>query len=444
MQQLVMPNVGEGVQEGTVTRWLKREGEAVAADEPVVEVETDKAVVEIPSPYSGRLSRILVAEGETVPIGAPLAQFEASGAAAQSTDAPEEITPASSSTNRPARQEKPAAEALPAHAQAGAFARHSRNGAAERARRYSPVVLKLAAERDVDLGLVRGTGIEGRVTKQDVLRYIENPVLHAAPPPESAGVVGATKREPQAQPKPPAEPEPAPAPGAGEVVPLTPTRRSIARNLMESHRTIPAAWMAVEVDVTGLVELRAHKKEEFRRIEGVDLSYMPFFVEAIVGALKQFPEINTVFTEEGLRPQAGFHVGIAVATDWGLVVPVLRDAGDRSIAGLAKELERLGARARSRKLTLDEMRGAAVTIDNTGSFGSLISQPIVPPGQTAIVTTEVIRREVRPSEDGAIAVHSVMNLCVSFDHRAVDGDRVGRFMQQAKQNLESLRPDQPL
>ena len=418
MQQLVMPNVGEGVAEGTVTQWLKHEGDHVAADEPVVEIETDKAVVEIPSPYEGVLSRILVQEGETVPIGAPLAEFETQGAAVSAAP------PSSASTQAAAVGE----HAVPAGVRVDGL---------HRTKRYSPVVLKLAEQNDVDLALVRGTGIEGRVTKQDVLRYVENPVLHAAPPPEGAGVVGATKRE---APSPDQQKTAQPAPSDG-VTPLSATRRTIAARMLESQRTIPAAWMAVEADVTGLVALRSRHKEEFRQREGIDLTYLPFFVHALVVAIKEHPEVNVIFSDAGLSPQQGIHLGIAVATESGLVVPVLRDAGDLSITGLAKELSRLGERARARKLTVDDMRGCAITANNTGSFGSIMSQPIVPPGQTAIITMEAIRRAVRVTADDAIAVRSVVNLCVSFDHRALDGDQVGRFIQTVREHLQSIPAD---
>ncbi|MBI5289127.1 MAG: 2-oxo acid dehydrogenase subunit E2 [Chloroflexi bacterium] len=427
MQQLVMPNVGEGVAEGTVTQWLKHEGDTVAADEPVVEIETDKAVVEIPSPYSGTLARILVQEGETVPIGTTLAEFETEGAAVAPRESP--------------------APSVTAAAPAGALAaaRGVPIGAARRTRRYSPVVLKLAEEHDVDLSLVRGTGVEGRVTRQDVLAYVENPVLHAAPPPEGSGVVGATKRDgaaAQTKPAPQATKTEAGAPASQDgLIPLSATRRTIAARMLESQRTIPAAWMVVEADVTGLASLRSRLKEEFRRAEGVDLTYLPFFLRAVVAGVKEHPEINVLFAEEGLRPQQGIHLGIAVATEAGLVVPVLRDAGDLSITGLAKEAARLGERARSRKLTVDEMRGCAITVDNTGSFGSIMSQPIVPPGQTAIITLEAIRREVRVTDEDAIAIRSVVNVCISFDHRALDGEEVGRFMQAVRGHLESITAD---
>jgi 2-oxoisovalerate dehydrogenase E2 component (dihydrolipoyl transacylase) len=419
MPELIMPNVGEGVTEGTVTKWLKREGDDVALDEPVVEIETDKAVAEIPSPFAGRLTRILVPEGETVPIGTPLAAFDAAAGGAEA----------------PARAEQLPAAAAVAAPPAAAVAS---GGEMRRTRGYSPVVIKLASDRGIDLSLVRGTGVDGRVTRQDVERYIENPAANTVPPAAGVGVVGvqadvAAMRE-SARRGPPAQPSP-------ELVPLTATRRAIGRHMLESHRTIPVAWMMVEADVTGLVSLRARMKDDFERREGVKLTYLPFFVQAVAGALKEHPQLNATFTDDGIRPHADVHLGIAVATATGLLVPVLRDAPALSLAAIALETARLGAKAHERRLTLDELRGATFTIDNTGAFGSIASQPIVPVGQVAIITTEAIRRELRPVGDELFGVRSLMNLCISFDHRALDGAEAGRFMQAVKERLERVSAD---
>lgn len=487
MPQLTMPNVGEGVTEGTVTRWLKSEGDHVALDEPVVEVETDKAVVEIPSPYEGTLDKILVPEGGVVPIGEPLAEFNV---ATPSTPVPREDVEAEA-MERPAVAATPTAETVDAAvaaskaptsaAAAGAqpVAAVPRREAASldadaatptgapsdgtasppelrRRRQHSPVVMKLAAEHDLDLTLVRGTGIEGRVTRLDVMRYIENPAANTVAPSSHAGVVGVeragTSGSSAAEPATPtAAPRPveAPAPGAStgaedQIVPLTPTRRTIAARMTESHQTIPVAWMAVEADVTGLVALRERVKDRFVQTEGVKLTYLPFFVQAIVGALKGHPQVNATFSDAGITLHARQHIGIAIATEWGLVVPVIRDAGEKSIAGLAREIDGFAAKARDRKLTVDEMRGATLTVDNTGAFGSVLSQPIVPVGQAAIITTEAIRRELRPLAGEAFGARSVMNLCISIDHRALDGAEAGAFMRDVTLRLEAYAPDQPV
>jgi 2-oxoisovalerate dehydrogenase E2 component (dihydrolipoyl transacylase) len=421
MAQLVMPNVGEGVTEGTVTRWLKREGERVAQDEPVVEIETDKAVAEIPSPFAGTLARVLVAEGETVPIGTPLADFEATDEPA-GTAARAEVQPAAK------RAAATASGTRPGGAVAGSDG-HDDRWQFRRRRRYSPVVLKLAAEHDIDLELVQGTGIEGRVTRQDVLRYLENPSLHTVAPPEGAGVVGASTQERAREQEGGAD---------GERIALSPTRRTIAQRMLEAHRTIPAAWMVVEADVTGLVAVRERLKDRFRAQEGIALTYLPFFVQAVAAAVREVPELNATWSDDGIVRHRRCDAGIAVATERGLVVPVLRDAGGRSLAGIAREIDALASRARERKLTVEEMHGATITVDNTGAFGSMLSQPIVPVGQVAIVTLEAVRRELRPTDDGGFAPRSVVNLCLSFDHRAVDGAEAGRFMHALRERLEAL------
>jgi 2-oxoisovalerate dehydrogenase E2 component (dihydrolipoyl transacylase) len=418
-----------------VTRWLKQEGDDVALDEPIVEVETDKAVVEIPSPVAGKLTKIVVAEDTVVPVGAVLGEMEAAADA--------RVAVSAADAGAKTEQAAAAAPARPASAANGATSSDGQEF--RRAQKFSPVVLKIAAEHNIDLSLVRGTGIEGRVTRQDMLRYIENPSANTAPPAATAGVVGVEGAREGSAPARPAAMREAPAEEAsqadGVVERLTPTRRTIAERMTRSHQSIPVAWMVVEADVTGLVELRERMKDEFQRVEGVKLTYMPFFVQALVAGLKLHPNVNAAFTEAGIRRYRSHNVGVAVAAESGLVVPVIRDAGDRSIAGLARELETLAEKARTRKLSVDEMRGATITLDNTGAFGSIVSQPIVPVGQAAIVTTEAIRRELRPRDDGAIATRSVMNLCISFDHRVLDGAEAGAFMAAVRGWLERLRPD---
>lgn len=224
-----------------------------------------------------------------------------------------------------------------------------------------------------------------------------------------------------------------------ELVPLTPTRRTIAARMLESQRTVPPAWMMIEADVSGLVALRADAKAAFERQEGIALTYMPYFVEAIVAALKEHPHVNSTYEDRGLVLHRRYDIGVAVAVESGLVVPVVRDADRKSIVGLAHELHALGTKARARRLSVDEMRAPTFTVDNTGSFGSIVSQPIVPPGQAAIITTEAIRRELRVAIDGSFGVRSVMNLCISFDHRALDGAQGGAFMQAVRRRLEAYR-----
>ena len=421
MPSLTMPNVGEGVTEGEIVRWLKQLGDFVARDEPVVEIETDKAIVEIPSPYEGTLTSILVPEGETVPIGTAIAEITTADSAA-----PEPEPPAAQPTPEPSPASRPqAADPSPA----------SRPQPAPPAGSYSPAVRRLAAEHGIDLSLVPGSGAHGRVTRQDVLRYLEHPAAaEAAPPPSTAAT-------------PIPAPAPPPAAGEGERIRLSATRRAIARHMSEAHATIPLAWMAIEADVSGLVELRRRARAAFEEAHGVRLTYLPFFVRAIARTLREHPALNASYNEDGVLRHSRLDMGIAVATDSGLLVPVLRAAGSKSLAQLGGELLDLGERARARTLTHEELTGATLTIDNTGAFGSLISQPIVPLGQVAIVTTEAIRRELRiiPGDDGdAFGPRSVMNLAISFDHRALDGAEAGAFMAALKTRLEAIAPDDTL
>ncbi|HEY7801323.1 MAG TPA: dihydrolipoamide acetyltransferase family protein, partial [Dehalococcoidia bacterium] len=226
-----------------------------------------------------------------------------------------------------------------------------------------------------------------------------------------------------------------------ERIALTPTRRTIAARMLESQQTVPPAWMVVEADVSGLVALRERRKAAFEQAERVSLTYMPFFVQAIVGALKEHPLLNSAYGDSEIVVHHQYDIGVAVAAESGLVVPVVRDADRKSITGLAHELRELGDKARARKLNIEEMRAPTFTIDNTGAFGSIVSQPIVPPGQAAIITTEAVRRELRIQDDGSFAARSVMNLCISFDHRALDGAQAGAFMQAVRRRLEAYGPD---
>ena len=456
MPSFTMPNVGEGVTEGEVTRWLKAEGDLVARDELVVEVETDKAVVEIPSPFEGTLARILVREGEIVPVGTPLGEIDEGAAAAVTPPAaqpPSEAPPAPApepepvaTAPAPAAAPEPAVAPPPALPSGGPAASFTQAPAAPPAA-YSPAVLKLAREQGVDLAAVAGTGRGGRVTRKDMLRYLEHPQAVAAAAAPASAPVPAAEAPAASPPGTAAAPARRPAETQGELVRLSATRRAVARHMTESHATIPLAWMAVEADVTGLVALRSAARDAFEQAHGVRLTFMPFFVQAIARSLGEHPELNSTYTADGLLRHVRLDLGIAVATDTGLLVPVLRDANRLGLPELGRAIEDLATRARDRTLTHEEMQGGTLTVDNTGAFGSLISQPIVPVGQVAIVTTEAIRRELRvvgDADSAAFAPRSVMHLAISFDHRALDGAEVGAFMADLTDHLEAYAPGQPL
>ncbi len=386
---LVMPQLGETITEGTITRWLKKVGDWVEKYEPVVEVNTDKVDVEVPSPEAGHLREILVREGMTVAVGEVLAVLEEAAVAVEEEAAAP--TPAA---------------AAPAAARA----------------RATPRVRKLAREHGVDLEQVSGSGTGGRIIEEDVLAYLST-WQPPRPPPPAAAEVGPEQEV--------------------ELVPFTPMRRTIAQRMAQSAFSAPHAWLSMEADVSALVRLRETVKEEFRRREGVELTYVPFVVKAVTEALREHPVLNSGWSEEGIVLKKRIHVGVAVAIDDGLVVPVIRDADQLSIAGLTHAVQKLTDRARAGRLALDDVQGGTFTVNNTGAFGSVVSMPIINPGQAAILSMEAIVKKPVVVGD-AIAIRHTLNLCLSFDHRVMDGAAAGHFLQTVKKRLEEMDPEMSL
>nr|WBU15328.1 dihydrolipoyllysine-residue succinyltransferase component of 2-oxoglutarate dehydrogenase complex [uncultured bacterium] len=393
--KVLMPQLGESVTEGTIVRWIKKVGERVEKYEPLLEVMTDKVNAEVPAPATGVLREILVPEGETVPVGRELAVIAEAGAEAETG---------------PPSPAAPAAQPRPEPAAVGADVVQQRS---------SPIVRRLAQEYGIDLSEIKGSGIGGRVTKEDVLRYVA----------ERQQAAAAVKETPPAEAPPPAGPD-------EEVIPVSPMRRQIAQHMVHSYQTVPHAWLAMEADVTRLVRLRESAKDEFRRREGVDLTYLPFVVKAAVEALKEHPMLNAVWAEDKIILKKRINIGIAVALEDGLVVPVIKDADQKSIAGLARAIADLTDRARAGRLTLEDVQGGTFTVNNTGALGSVISRPIINEPQVGILTSEaIVKRPV--VVDDAIAIRSVMFLCLSFDHRVIDGLAAARFLQAVKRRLEA-------
>jgi 2-oxoglutarate dehydrogenase E2 component (dihydrolipoamide succinyltransferase) len=421
--KIVVPHMGESVVEGTVLKWLKQPGDRVERDEPVVEIGSDKIDVEVPAPAAGRLTQILAQEGETVPVGREvgLIESEDAGAVRPSAEAPAEAKGAET----PSKEREADVRPAPVHRE-----RPVEPKTAEGRRRITPVVAKVAERHGVDLDQVEGTGLGGRVTKQDVLAYLEGRrPARAAPEPW---------RE-EARP-PPAPPSPRLAAAAGdesvEVVPVTRMRKAIAEHLVRSKQTAPHVTTVADVDMTRLVKFREKHKTEFEREEGVSLTYMPFIVMACVRGLKDFPFLNASMEAEQILLKRYYHIGVAVALEEGLVVPVIRHADRLDIRGLAHALHDLAERARTKRLTNDDLEGGTFSITNPGVFGAILSTPIINYPQAAILGVEAIRK-MPVVRDDEIVIRQMMYLCLSYDHRIVDGATAVRFNQRVRRILEN-------
>ncbi len=440
---ITMPQLGESVAEGTIGKWLKAPGDRVERDEPLVEVITDKVNAEIPSPVAGVIERIVVPEGETVPIGAELVVIGDSAGVGEGARAAE-TTSASEAAGQPAPASA-AREEWPAPAVEG-------EDGQEGGRRASPLVRRLAREHNVDLGQVSGSGLGGRVTKNDILAYIESrsaaPAAAAAPaapiPPSAPTPTPTPSLAPAAGPAPTRPPAPA-APGEvgadEELVPLTPMRRAIAEHMVRSVGTAPHAWGMVEIDVTVLVRLRDSVLREWHAREGFELTYLPFFVKAVVESLREHRVMNSRWSDEGVVLRRGINIGIAVAIQDGLVVPVIGDADQKSIAGLAHAVRDIATRARAGRLSMDDLQGGTFTVNNTGALGSIASGPIINQPQAGIITMEAIVKRPVVRDDDAIAVRSMMNACLAFDHRVTDGAEALRFLQSVRRRVEAYGPE---
>jgi len=404
--QIKMPQLGESVTEGTVEKWLKREGEFVKRDEPIVEVVTDKVNAEIPSPFEGTLVKIDAGEGQVVRVGAVIAQIETAGATAPTAPATPKAAAAAAPVPPPARAATPAQRA-PANDE------HAR---------LSPAVRKLAAERGIDPTSIPGSGLGGRVTREDVLGASAAPaaparVAASTPPPVAAKLDGARE----------------------ELVKLSVMRKSIADHMVRSLATSPHAWTLQEVDVTNLVRYREAEKDGFRARHGTALTYLPFVAQLLGRALKQFPWLNSTWTDEGVVLKRYVNLGIAVSIPDGLIVPVLKDADQLGFTELVRRMNDLVERSRNKQLKPEDVQGGTFTLNNTGATGSVASQPIINQPQAAILTTEaIVKRPVVIGE--GIAVRDMMNMCLSFDHRIIDGMMAGQFLSFMKQGLEEWTP----
>ncbi|WP_017435235.1 dihydrolipoamide acetyltransferase family protein [Saccharococcus caldoxylosilyticus] len=428
IEQLTMPQLGESVTEGTISKWLVSVGDKVNKYDPIAEVMTDKVNAEIPSSFMGVIKEIIAKEGETLPVGAVICTMEVEG----------EGTAAETKQEEAPKAEETKEEA----AQAPKKADRANKG------RYSPAVLRLAQEHNIDLEQVQGTGLGGRITRKDLLKLIESgnipkaggqPAASAQPAPQPTPAQEAPKAEPAAAPKQPTAPN-VPVQAGDIEIPVTPVRKAIAANMLRSKHEAPHAWTMVEVDVTNLVAYRDSIKAEFKKREGFNLTYFAFFVKAVAQALKEFPQLNSMWAGDKIVQKKDINISIAVATDDALFVPVIKHADEKSIKGIAREIAELAAKVRAGKLRPEDMQGGTFTVNNTGSFGSVQSMGIINYPQAAILQVEsIVKRPV--VKDGMIAIRDMVNLCLSLDHRVLDGLICGRFLARVKEILENVSKD---
>ncbi|HEY4602582.1 MAG TPA: dihydrolipoamide acetyltransferase family protein [Cerasibacillus sp.] len=413
IKEITMPKLGESVTEGTINTWLVQVGDHVNKYDPIAEVMTDKVNAEVPSSFTGTIKELIANEGDTLEVGELICTIEVAHSEETVAD-----------TKSDDSKEESVAEVQSQIDQS-------------MKKRYSPAVLRLAQEHDIDLLQVEGTGRGGRITRKDIEEIIASGEMPQAV--EPAKQATPEKVTPAAVEK----PAPAVLPDAqtGDIeIPVTGVRKVIADNMVRSKTEIPHAWMTVEVDVTDLVNYRNEVKESFKEKEGFNLTYFAFFVKAVAQALKEFPQINSMWAGDKIIQKKDINLSIAVAKDNELFVPVIKHADDKSIKGIAKSIYELAMKARTGKLTMDDMQGGTFTVNNTGSFGSVQSMGVINHPQAAILQVEsIVERPV--VINGMIAVRHMVNLCLSLDHRILDGLICGQFLARIKEILENMNKD---
>jgi len=445
-----MPRLGESVAEGTVGSWLKNEGDWVEKDESLVEIITDKINAELPSPIAGRLAKILVKADETVAVGVDIALIEENADFSASPPAEAAPGPDTAPVKSTAQAATPVME--PASSRAGNGASEdvsSQRRDEEERQRISPLARRLAREHDIDLNQIAGSGANGRVRKEDILAFVAQ--QQAQPVTASVGGRFSAPPTPAAAPTPapipatptPAAPKATPAPtttvGEDEEL-VTPSRMrlAIAEHMVRSKRTSPHATTVVEVDMTNIAKWLEKNKEDFKRREGYGISYVPFVMKAVCEGIRKFPMVNSSWTEDNkIIIKKRINLGMAVATDAGLVVPTLYDTDQYTLVGLAKQIAAIAQRARANKLTVQDMQNSTFVVNNPGTFGTIISVPIINQPHAGILSMDSVVKRPVVIEDDAIAVRSMMYLCLSFDHRILDGAGAGGFLQAVRTKLQS-------
>ena len=441
---VVMPQMGESIAEGTLSKWLKKVGDVVKRDEPIFEISTDKVDAEIPAPASGTLAEIIVTEGQTVPVSTVVARLETEVGAAVAAPTPAKHEPAKAEPAKAAAPATKAAAPQPQKAVSSAASASSAvrppsgngNSLEDRLRtKSSPLVRKIAAEHGIEIASLQGSGIAGRVTKRDIQQYLES-----GAPPAAPGVRPSMHA--------PAGFEPSGVsvePWAGDKVePMSKIRQITSDHMVAARRHAAHVTSFFEIDLTRVSRLRQKMRGQFEAQTGQKLTYLPFIIRVVVDALKQHPVLNAAHTENQIIYRKQYNIGIAVALDWGLIVPVIKQADDLSLSGLTKALNDLAERARSKRLKPDEVQGATFTITNPGGFGSMAGTPIIPAGTSAILGLGAIEKRPKvmtgPDGEDVIAIRTCAFFSLSFDHRIVDGADADKFLAAVKRGLESY-PD---
>jgi 2-oxoisovalerate dehydrogenase E2 component (dihydrolipoyl transacylase) len=413
LENIVMPQLGESVTEGTITKWFISVGDTINKYDPIAEVMTDKVNAEVPSSFTGIIKEIIAEEGETLEVGKTICVVEVEGSSEEAATVVEEET---------------TVEEVVVEQSAKA--------------RYSPAVVRLAGEHNIPLDAVKGTGANGRITRKDILAVIESgtiptPVTRAEPVVVEKKATTVVETAPVHE-----EVKMAPAPtiptAVGDIeIPVTGVRKAIAANMLRSKHEAPHAWMTVEVDVTNLVNYRNALKNDFKTKEGFNLTFFSFFVKAVAQALKEFPQVNSMWAGDKIIQKKDINLSIAVATEDSLFVPVIKHADEKSIKGIAREISDLAAKVRTGKLTAAEMQGGTFTVNNTGSFGSVQSMGIINYPQAAILQVESIVKRPVVMENNMFGIRDMVNLCLSLDHRVLDGLICGKFLARVKEILEN-------
>ncbi|EOB3484856.1 2-oxo acid dehydrogenase subunit E2 [Enterococcus faecalis] len=425
-KEIKMPHLGESVTEAAIVQWLVRPGDSVKRYDPLMEVVSDKVTTEVPSDFDGVVKEFLISLDTDVPIGTAVMTLE-------TEETTEETEVATLAPVKEASAEQ-AQEHETAETTSTATSHQKNNG------RYSPAVLKIAQEKKIDLTQVTGTGRDGRITRKDVTNF--TPTQARTPEKTvSPGTSPSISEEPVASQNESAATASPTETSTDKIVSADPVRKAIAKKMVQSVNEIPHAWLMVEADVTNLVQLRNSLKDEFKQQEGLSLSFFPFFAKAVIQALKKNPKINTSWDDGSIIYHKDVNLSIAVTTDEHLYVPVIQQADNYSIAGLAKEINRLAQEVRQGTLASKEMQGGTFTLNNTGTLGSVQSMGIINHPQAAILQVESINKRLVPTADGGFKVADMVNLCLSIDHRILDGQQAGKFLRDVKDNLAKYNAD---